>query len=107
MSLGVYNTYLGTVFSGDTINLLCKLDVHGQPVTADQVTEVNYTVQTPSIMQSTVTSTDYPLPATEIGFQSLEGIPNAGTVFIQDTLGVEEFQYTGVSNTISAFNITG
>lgn len=100
MSLGIYNTYLGSIFQGDSINLVCPLTVHDQPVTADQITGATFTVQTPSVMQMTDGGTTYTLPVSEINFQSLEDIPSAGTVYIQDTLGVEEFQYTGVSGTM-------
>ncbi len=99
MSLGIYNTYLGTVFQGDVINLPCTLTVQGQPVTADQIAGVQYTVQTPAIMHQTSATINYPLPSGEIAFQSLEDVPPAGTVFIEDSLGVEEFQYTGLLDT--------
>jgi hypothetical protein len=99
LSLGVYNSYLGSVFQGDSLNLLCNLEINGQPVTADQVTGVNYTVQTPTVLQMTDGGVSYTLPVTEINFQSLEDIPSSGTVFIQDSIGVEEFTYTGVNGT--------
>lgn len=100
ISLGVYNSYLGTVFQGDTINLVASLEVNGQPVTADQVTGVLYTVQTPSIIQFTALApTTYTIPTTEINFVSLEGIPPAGNVYLEDSLDVEMFSYTGYTGT--------
>lgn len=106
MSLGVYNTYVGTVNQGDTVAIQPTLEINGQTVTADQIKAVVFTIQTPAI-EATTGNTTYTLPVTEIEFQPLaQTPPSSGMVYIQDNFGLEPFSYTGLSgNTITG--VTG
>lgn len=105
MALGVMNP-LGTINITDTAELQAYLRVNEQPVTADQIEGVVFTVQYP-LTSSNITAT-YTLPTTTIVLSTTDGWSTEGGTFVAKTnLGIEDdFAYTGITgNTLTG--VTG
>ena len=95
MSLGVYNSYIGTINQGDTAELKAHLRINQQPVTQDQVSAVIFTVQTPTATHNVINGGT--LPLTSLLLDSVEGLSSSGSFTVQDTIGLEVLTYTGIS----------
>jgi hypothetical protein len=94
MTIGAHDQ-LPPIATGDTGELRTYLRINGQPITADQIASVTYTIQSPS--QTQAINAGYTLPTTTLLLQSVENVPPTGTAYVVDTIGTEILTYTGIS----------
>jgi hypothetical protein len=102
--LGVYDTYIGEINTGDSAELKAYLKINEQPVTADQIMGVNFTVQTPSV--TTTVAAQFTLPVTSFTVGSTEGLQAPGVIYVANILGEPQvLSYTGIAD--DGITITG